>query len=66
MMDEPDPIYNELPDLIDQCYPFLTKEEQEALDLSAESVAFFLKQNELARVNYEYGIMYNMLKRGEF
>ena len=66
MMDEPDPIYQELPDLIDRCYPFLSDEEQKALDLSAESVAFFLSRKELARANYEYRIMYNMLKKGEF
>ena len=44
----------------------LSEEEKEALDLSQESIHFFLEQDELQRLNYEYGIMYNMLKKGEF
>lgn len=65
-MEHYDPIYHELPRLIEECYDLLSEEEKEALDLSQESIHFFLEQDELQRLNYEYGIMYNMLKRGEF
>jgi hypothetical protein len=65
-MKDYDPIYSELPKLIEECYDFLTEEEREAFDLSQESIHFFLEQSELQRLNYEYGIMYNILKRGEF
>jgi hypothetical protein len=65
-MDEPNPKYEQLPDLIDECYPFMSKEEQDALDLAQESMSFFCEVEAWERLTYEYEIMYRMLKGTEF
>ena len=69
-MKEEEPHYEEEVDevcqLIEENWDWLTQDEQDAIELANNSMKFFLDSDEYDRFHYEYNIIRKIIKQSEF